>query len=163
MKRQSRDEQTTPIANLFLRIPHSAGTITTIVDAHRKVIDHSHSVWFGIRGRFSNQRYTAIKQQLTECAPTCLYLAQLSAGHVEAYRGTVVQVSDHLPVDEKHLLPAYYMDHRIFAFMSLWMKIESFTPIHALDLKMLTLASSGVPILNVLGHNMCSKMWVVGR
>jgi hypothetical protein len=147
--------------SLFLRIPRSAGNVSTIVKAHREVLAKNGSVWFGIMGRaLSAKRHSTLAQQLCGSEPTFLYLAQLLPDRVEVFRGRLTQIATEVPQLELHLSPGYYAKEGIVARIKLWAKIASIESVKANEIHALKVSSTGSPITKVLGRNMCSLMSV---
>jgi hypothetical protein len=130
------------MVSLFLRMPARGEEVSIIAAAHIETIANQGSVWLGAIGRrLSPQNREKLRKQ-----GEYLYLVQWLGGQCQAYKGTIADIADSLPPEERNLAPAYYGIQNVFAQAKTWVKLTSLEQIKAEEVATLSVLSTGTRV-----------------
>jgi hypothetical protein len=147
--------------HLLVRFSDKMGAMTDTMEAHREVILKHRAVWFGKMGKtLAHERVRRMNAQWKQKIPTYLYLVQSGKRNAQVYRGTVLEISRELPLDEKKLIPRYYRDTGLLKFMKLWIKISDIQRMPEGWLNNLYVAGSGSRVSDIL-HTSMAGLFVI--
>jgi|688.fasta_scaffold433810_2 hypothetical protein len=121
-----------------------------LIAEHDAISQKRGSVLFGRVGRsFAKEKISLLRDAIQECQKPMLYLIRKSESDYDFYQTEIIDIwgQGHRP-DIAHC-PAYYRE--LYETISLWIEIRCFERIEKDGLMSLRLASTGRPILELLG------------
>lgn len=139
--------------HILLRYSQSLEGLDDTISEHQAVLSDLGEVYFGKIGRAFGQRTLAlIGTQISAGHPTFLFLAARTGRRdFVLHKATLRDMSLELPSGDGALVPYYYTRAGITGRVGTWFRISSLDRINQATLKALNVASTGTPILDVLG------------
>jgi hypothetical protein len=149
-------------SHLLLRYAESYEGLDDTISEHQAVLGAHGEVWFGKLGRAFGQRtIELLTQQIADDHPTFLFLAARRGRHeFVLHKARMQRATLHVPED-RGLVPGYYARAGITSRVGTWFGLSSMARINPASLKALVVASTGTPILSVLGPSRNSMFIVV--
>lgn len=151
-----------PTMHVLMRYAdHGSDFSIDTVQAHQDLIQRRGAVWLGKFGkRLASEHVLRVNQQCREGTPTYLYLVKKRGGAYQVDRATVQAMARALPRGQRHLVPAYYEEHRLLRHIGFWTKVTDIVRLDSYDLRDLEVASSGTDVSYALRHSMAGHFLV---
>lgn len=149
--------------HLLAKFSDQLGFTSDTIAEHNKVIKDKGAVWFGKLGRrLGKEPLECLNQQCAHGIPTYLYLVQRREGTFQVFRGNVLEMTYTSGLHSRHLIPAYYQQHRLTENIHFWVRLSHIKRVNDGEsaLSKLILPTTGFPILRTLLKSM-NPMFVV--
>ncbi len=125
-----------------------------IIAKHNDKVNLHNNVWFGKIGNpIAQLRSEAINKQIKKGVKTYLYLVKGNRKNLTAYKAELFMVTREFPKNEKKLIPDYYVEKKIIAYMKTWLKIGKIEQIEMSNMNSLKAVSSVFPITETLARS----------
>lgn len=149
-----------PPIHIALRYGRSQTGMQDPVGAHQAVIREEGAVWFGKLGKAIGADTISKINAQAPSEPTYLFLAARAGRELHTHRGAIEQMTSELPSGERALVPEYYDDLGLMPQITTWFRLTELRADNVRTFQRLKVASTGTPLLSVLGSSQRS-MFIV--